>query len=47
MIGLARTKDFTKWKQVRDSAASDSLESMSAEKINEINAKHYGTQGAH
>lgn len=49
VISLYRTKDFTKWKQVRDAAAEADAGAgapMSAEKLNEINAKHYA-EGAH
>lgn len=45
VVALYRTKDFAKLKQVRDSQDDDrdelSGETMSPEKINEINAKHY------
>jgi len=47
MIGLARTKDFSKWKQVRDTSASEGGEPMSADKINEINEKFYAAQRSH
>lgn len=48
VIGLYRTKDFTKWKQVRDSSAQiEGAEVMTAEKQNEINAKFYKEQGVH
>lgn len=48
VVSLYRTKDFTKWKQVRDSQTTEfgASEGMSPEKINEINAKHYN-EGAH
>lgn len=49
VIGLYRTKDFTKWKQVRDSQTSDdgAGQPMTAEMINEKNAKHYAEKGVH
>lgn len=49
VIGLYRTKDFTKWKQVRDSQTQDSGagEEMTPERINEINKKHYEEKGVH
>lgn len=49
VVGLYRTKNFAKWKQVRDSqgdSAADGGE-MTPEKINEINEKHYAQKGVH
>lgn len=48
VVGIYRTKDFTKWKQVRDSQSDMDFAAgaeMTPEKINEMNAKHY--KGAH
>lgn len=50
VVGLYRTKSFTKWKQVRDSQeeGAGSSGEMTPEKINEINAKHYANEkGVH
>ncbi len=47
VIGLYRTKDFTKWKQVRDSEGEPGAKAgRTPEEINEANAKFYA-QGAH
>lgn len=51
VIGLYRTKDFTKWKQVRDSGSQGGDEfagaEMTPEMINEKNKQFYATKGAH
>lgn len=49
VVGLYRTKNFAKWKQVRDSqeSAADAGGEMTPEKINEINEKHYAQKGVH
>lgn len=49
VVGLYRTKNFAKWKQVRDSQEDTGAEGgdMTPEKINEINEKHYAQKGVH
>ncbi len=47
VVGLYRTKNFAKWKQVRDSQEEVATGDMTPEKINEINEKHYAQKGVH
>lgn len=51
VVGLYRTKNFTKWKQVRDSGGADDgarSGGMTPEEINKINEKHYAQEkGVH
>lgn len=48
VVGLYRTKSFAKLKQARDSEGSETQTGpMTADKINEINEKHYAQKGVH